>query len=203
MTNLIIITGVSRSGKTQLTKKLLNLPNSTFISGDALINGLLLTNEFNEYNKKNQSKDANYQYLESILVEIIKITSCTASTIIVDTELLVPVNYDRFKKLFDPEEFELNYYCLGQIGISVKDKLKLYQKKPELLGWMNIYSQQELHKVVTHQCELNQKIKESCQKLGYEFYDTSTQYTKVINQLKKEITAKIKLKKIPRSGGKN
>jgi hypothetical protein len=193
MTNLIIITGTSRSGKTELTKKLLNLPNSTVISTDALINGLLMTDEFSKYNKKNKSKDKNYLYLEPILIKIIHITSFTASTIILDSELLVPLNYDRFKTLFDPTEFKFDYYCLGQTRISAEDKLKLYETNPELLGWMNVYSEQELTEVVTHHFELNQKVKTSCKTFGYEFYDTSFEFDKVINRIKRIIKNKIKL----------
>jgi hypothetical protein len=191
MTNLIIISGVSRSGKTELTKKLLNIRSSNFISVDAIVNGLFLTQEFIEYDKKHKDKDKNYLYLEPILVEIIRVSSVVASTIIVETELLVPWNYKKFEKLFDPKKFKLHYYCLGQAKISSEQKLKLYQKKPELLGWMKDYDQKELKKVVTNHCILNQKVKQSCVELGYEFYDTSFGYQKNLNLIKKTIKSNL------------
>ena len=199
MTNLIIISGVSRCGKTQLASQLVKKGckqgNFVVISGDAIINGLLrgLPNkDFVQYNNKHHSKDKNYQYIKGFLVEYIKVIDGHYSNIILESELLTPYNWLDFKNSIQDLGFNLIYVALVQARITTTQKLKIYSKNPQKLGWMSVYDSTELERVTNDHLLLCQKVKQDCIDQDLIYFDTSFYFQKTINQAQKWILQQLK-----------
>ena len=103
---VIIISGVSRSGKTTLAKKLLQKLPVALVDGDAIVNGFLVGIKDKKLLKCN-SKQGFWNYLELFFVEHIRASQ--HSVVLLETELLTPRNYINFARYFDQKDYNIIY----------------------------------------------------------------------------------------------
>lgn len=92
---------------------------------------------------------------------------------------MTPWNYlDLAKNIND---VNLIYTAIIQPDLNINNKLDLYDKKPELLGWMSLKDKTDIPNILANHKKLSQKIKTYCQSNSLTYFDTENNYEESIN----------------------
>lgn len=187
-----------RSGKTSLAKKLIKRGDFALIDGDAIVQGFLKgfnnsdfnPNQFTSHLKK---IEIQYNHFKKFIFEYIQVLKYSKyKNILLESEIMTPVLFTDFRSLFATNEFNVIYSCLGYADDSLDSRLQKYQNNPDYLGWLKNHSNSEIRRLTDNFLKISEQFKIICLESNFQFYDTSSDFLKVISEAEDFIRSQIK-----------
>lgn len=169
----IIIVGASRSGKSTLAKQITSMLNISHFPFDAFVS--TLEELYPQIGIKHVDDNIDMSRKISRLLRVfVKHMEYEESRYLIDLYQVYP---EDLKEILN-QDFVILY--LGYPFVEIKDKLKQIKQHARKIDWTNDVSDEEMIEIITLFQNENKIMYEQCKKLGIPFFDTSTNFEKVI-----------------------
>lgn len=177
----IFISGVARSGKSTLSKKIRENKNYNYVPLDYFTSSL--KRNFKEIGITSNvviDKDSSKK-LALLLSIVVEIMDTTDERFLIDSAHILPediINY------LDRDKWDI--YYVGYPNITAEEKFDIIRKYDTEHDWTFKRTDKELFEIVEELIQLSNEIKNKCEKLNITFIDTSkdinTEIDKVLNK---------------------
>lgn len=185
---IYIISGTSRSGKTLVAKKMMKQYEIPYVSLDWLVMGF--TNGIPEYGIHdklwpNEIAEKFWFFLKAMLESMI----WSETDYIIEGEAVLP---ELITELLKKHPDSIKICFVGYTNMSISEKLKdVYKYSCGENDWLTRESDDYIEKHISNMIEYSKRIKKSCKKYGIRYFDTSKNFTQVLDDsidylLKKE-----------------
>jgi adenylate kinase family enzyme len=168
----IILAGASRSGKTTIARRLKQKTGFSLVSGDALVStfGSIFPQLGIAHENKHEVTTKNLQ--DFIIVYLNHLVTYENIPFIFDTFHLTPEQVIEFKL---NEKYEVAFF--GYPDITAEEKFKnIRNHKTAHYDWSDECSDESLLAQIETFIERSKIIRDSCEKLGLNFIDTSRDF---------------------------
>ena len=176
---IYIISGASRSGKTLVAQKLMKERGIPYLSLDWLVMGF--TNGIPEYGIHDklwphEIAERLWNYLKAMLESII----WSESDLIIEGEAVLP---ELISDFFGKHPDHIKVCFLGFAHTSLTQKVKeVYQYQQDTKDWLINESDQYVREHIQNMIGYSQRIEKSCEHYGIRYFDTSHNFTQVLDQ---------------------
>lgn len=173
---IILIAGVSRSGKTTLSKKLCRQFAMCYFPLDSIIS--TLENLYPETGIQHLNDNLVFsKKLAVFIAELTKHLEYEDLNLIIDSYQLFPVDYVEVLL-----ELGLLIVYLGYPHISVEDKLSDIRKHQRKQDWTSLVADHEMTPILSQFIHESKIMYHQCQEYRIPFFDTGKDYFRTIDQ---------------------
>ncbi|MEO1054762.1 MAG: hypothetical protein AAFX87_29285 [Bacteroidota bacterium] len=177
---IYIISGTSRSGKTLIAQKIMQKSGIPYLSLDWLVMGF--TNGIPEYGIHdklwpNEIAEKLWNYLKAMLESMI----WQGTDHVIEGEAVLPeLIIDLIKK--HPDSISICF--VGYAHISIDKKVKeVYDYSHGKNDWLTKESKRYVEDNISNMIAYSKRIEESCHQYGIRYFDTSKNFTQVLNDV--------------------
>ncbi len=177
----IFISGVARSGKSNLSKRLHDEYNYNHIPLDYFTSSLKKNFPQRDINS-NVIMNESSEKLALLLSNVMKIINNTDEKFVIDSAHILPEDILRY---IDRKKWDI--YYIGYPNINEKEKLDIIRKYDTNYDWTYKRNDNELLDILRQLIDLSKKIQMQCDKNNIQFIDTSYNFYDNIEKGYKQI----------------
>ncbi len=177
---IYVISGTSRSGKTLIAKKIMQLRGIPYLSLDWLVMGF--TNGIPEYGIHdklwpNEIAERFWSYLKAMLENMI----WSETDYIIEGEAVLPELID---ELLRKHRANLKVCFVGYSKVSVDSKVKdVYEYSYGKNDWLTNEPGQYVENHIGNMVEYSKRIEKACEQYGISYFDTSSNFSLALDQV--------------------
>jgi hypothetical protein len=173
---IYIISGTSRSGKTLIAKKMMQQYEIPYLSLDWLVMGF--TNGIPEYGIHdklwpNEIAEKFWEYLKAMLENMM----WSETDYIIEGEAVLP---ELINELLTKHPNRIKVCFVGYTNINIRTKVKDVYSYSSGNDWLTNESNDYVEKHISNMIKYSKRIKKSCKKYGIRYFDTSKNFTQVL-----------------------
>lgn len=175
---IYVISGTSRSGKTLIAKKMMKQCEIPYLSLDWIVMGF--TNGIPEYGLHdklwpNEIAEKFWNFLKAMFENMI----WTETDYIIEGEAVLPELIDELLKKY-PDRIKVCF--VGYTDIDISKKIKdVYNYSDEKNDWLTNESDDYIERHISNMIEYSKRVKKSSEKYGVRYFDTSRNFTQVLD----------------------
>ncbi|MDB4293607.1 hypothetical protein N9954_09400 [Maribacter sp.] len=174
---IYIISGTSRSGKTLIAKKMMQEYKIPYVSLDWLVMGF--TNGIPEYGIHdklwpNEIAERFWDFLKAMLENMI----WSESDYIIEGEAVLP---ELIHTLMNEHPDGIKVCFVGYTNTSLSAKVKDVYSYSSDNDWLTNKSNDYVERHISNMIAYSKRIRKSCEKYGIRYFDTSKNFTQVLN----------------------
>lgn len=176
---IYIISGTSRSGKTLVAKKMMRQYKIPYLSLDWLVMGF--TNGVPQYGIHdklwpNEIAERFWDFLKAMLENMI----WSETDYIIEGEAVLP---ELITELLAKHPDRIKVCFVGYTDMNVKAKVKDVYSYSYGNDWLTNESNTYVERHISNMIEYSKRIEKSCKEYGIRFFDTSKDFTEVLDAI--------------------
>ena len=179
----IIIAGVPRSGKTQLSRRLAKETSMSHCSVDAFVSAFEVAYPDMDLTGVTIRPGDLNKKMDKFFFSFIEEMDYEKIPFILDTCHTMPSRFTE-RNLLD----KYNIIFIGYTDIKVEDKLKIIRKYSDEFDWTNKRDDADISKLIEEFIDVSKMIKKECLEHNIPYFDTSENFEDAIDQAYREIT---------------
>ncbi|MEI7604477.1 MAG: hypothetical protein WCJ19_05670 [bacterium] len=173
---IYLIGGVPRAGKTTLRKFLFERMNIPGTDTDSMIE--LLQESYPELDVKfGMPQEVNEKRLWPYIKTLIGQNLKQGIDYVIDGDSLVP---DFLSQIMNDENIRICF--IGLENVNSQDKLNIIRQQAVKGEWTYMHTDEELKSFIEGYMTKSRNLRESCEKYGIKYFDTSVNHDEVLEQ---------------------